>query len=74
MNRHDEFAELAALMLCWIIDCASLSRAAGHVFWRVRRLKSFYGRRLLGQSGQELGHQAECERNHQEQAEPGEDL
>jgi hypothetical protein len=75
MNRQEVFAALAALMSCWIIDFASFSRGAGHVFWRVRRLKSFYGRRSLGRkSGQELGHQAECERNHQEHAEPGEDL
>jgi hypothetical protein len=74
MNRQEVFAALAALMFCWIIDFASFSRGAGHVFWRVRRLKSFYGRRSLGQSGQELGHQAERECNHQEHAEPGEDL
>jgi hypothetical protein len=74
MNKQEVFAALAALISCWIIDFASFSRGPGHVFWRVRRLKSFYGRLLLGQSGQEFGHQAECERNHQEHAEPGEDL
>jgi hypothetical protein len=62
-------------MSCWIIDFASFSRGTGHVFWQVRRLKSFFGRRSLGRkSGQELGHQAECEGNHQEHAEPGEYL
>jgi hypothetical protein len=75
MNRQEKFAALDALMSCWIIDFASFSRGAGHVFWRVRRLKSFYGRRLLGrQSGQELGHQAECESDRQQHAESGEDL
>jgi hypothetical protein len=45
----------------------------GHFFWRVRRLKSLFGRRSMErQSDQKLGHQAERERNHQEHAAPRE--
>jgi hypothetical protein len=57
-------------------EFASFSREGpGAFFRRVRRLKSSFGRRLVGrQPDQKLGHESEGQSDHQQHAETGEHL
>ena len=75
MNRQEDFAALAALIWWWITDFASVCEQGRPCPLAGPSAEGIVTPPINGRhSGQKLGHEAEGERNHEQQAEPCENL